>query len=193
MYITGYFNVYNGTSGLRGITKLSSTGTIDPTFISGTGFDVYNGEPNNFVRIGNESSFYIAGYFTAYNGTSANKIIKLNSDGSIDGSFSYGTGFNADVSTINVIWEDKLFLHGEFTSYNGTASFQNIILNADGTIFYIFATPPNLDPYLNYFPLIIGNSIFSPTDGCYKKIYEYTSLSVPGLFNNELFANGLFE
>ena len=193
MYITGYFNVYNGTSGLQGIVKLSSTGAIDPTFVSGTGFSNYNGNPNNFARLEGESSFYVAGYFTSYNGINVNRIVKLNNNGSIDTSFSSGTGFDNIVFTINIIWEDKLFLHGEFTLYNNTPSFKNIILNADGTIFYTFDTPSNLSPYTNYFPLIIGNNIFSPTNGCYEKIYEYRPLFVLKLFTKGLFAKGLFK
>jgi hypothetical protein len=35
------------------------------------------------------------GSFTSYNGISANRIIRLNYDGTIDSSFVYGTGFNS--------------------------------------------------------------------------------------------------
>jgi len=171
MYITGYFSNYNGTSGLNGIVKLDSVGTIDPTFISGTGFNPYTASnPNNFARLIGETSFYVAGYFTSYNGISVNRIIKLNENGTVDGSFSSGTGFNANVSTIKVIWNDKLIITGSFTEYNGTVSNKTIILNSDGSIY--LALP--FDTY--HSPFIIQNTLYGALLGeCLQPIYEHTT------------------
>lgn len=173
MYITGYFSAYNGTGGLGGICKLDSLGTIDLTFKtnSGVGFNPYTASnPNNFARLPGETSFYVAGYFTSYNGISANRIIKLNSDGSIDGSFSSGTGFNLNVSTIKVIWNDKLIITGSFTEYNGIISNKTIILNADGSVY--LALP--FDTY--HSPFVIQNTLYGALLGeCLQPIHEYNA------------------
>jgi hypothetical protein len=49
----------------------------------------------------------VGGLFTSYNGTTSNRIIRLNSDGSVDSSFNIGTGvsggspFDGNVQFIN--------------------------------------------------------------------------------------------
>ncbi len=69
-----------------------------------------------------------------YNGTTSNKIIRLNSDGSIDTSFNIGTGFNGYVRTIILQPDGKILVSGAFNSYNGTTSNRIICLNSDGSI-----------------------------------------------------------
>jgi uncharacterized delta-60 repeat protein len=158
MYVTGYFNSYNGTSVSQGITKLLSTGLIDTSFTGGTGFNTGGYQPNGLIRISGETSFYSFGYFTTYSGISANRIIKLNSDGTQDMSFNSGTGFNNVVYSGYVIWTDKLLFSGSFTSYNGTSSNGTIILNSDGTIYQTFS---NL--YQGIF--FIGNKLYGQQNG----------------------------
>lgn len=141
LYVTGYFSSFSGVSANR-IIKLMSNGYKDTSFNYGTGFNSSGDNPNGFLRISGETSFYVYGTnFTQYNGISANSIIKLNSDGTVDNSFNYGTGFNGGVlSPSLIIWSNKLLLSGSFTSYNGTPSLYYIILNSDGTVFQSFTT-----------------------------------------------------
>ena len=158
MYISGYFNSYNGTSTPQGITKLLSTGVIDTTFSGGTGFNTGINQPNGLIRLSGETSFYSFGYFTTYSGISANRIIKLNSNGTQDISFNGGTGFNDEVYSGYIIWTNKLVITGAFTDYNGTSSNGTIILNSDGTIYQTFAN--------NYWGVFfIGNKLFGQQYG----------------------------
>lgn len=153
MYIAGYFNSYNGTSTPQGITKLLSTGVIDTSFSGGTGYNTGNNQPNGLMRISGETSFYTFGYFTSYSGISANRIIKLNSNGTQDMSFDSGTGFDDIVYHGYVIWDDKLLFDGKFTTYNGTSSNGTIVLNSDGTIYQTFT-----DYYIGVF--FIGDKLY---------------------------------
>lgn len=173
MFCLGYWNTFNGTPVSPGITKLTSTGSLDPAFNGGTGFNPYlTGNPNYFIRYANETSFYVTGYFTSYNGVSANYIIKLNEDGSIDTSADFGTGFNNITFLSTIIWDDKIYIKGSFTSYNGVDSYQNIILNLDGSVFYSFAEPVSVAPYSSFQPLILGDKIYVPKNGCYEEIFD---------------------
>ena len=154
MYITGYFDSYNGTSTSNHITKLLSTGVIDTSFSGGTGFNTGLNQPTGLMRISGETSFYAFGYFTTYSGISANRIIKINSDGTQDMSFNSGTGFNDTIGYGKIIWTNKLLLAGEnITNYNGTLSKSVIILNSDGTVYQTFS---------NYYDIVftIGNKLF---------------------------------
>lgn len=138
MFISGYFSSYNGTSTPNHITKLLSNGTIDTSFSGGSGFNTVSNQPNGLMRVSGETSFYAFGYFTTYSGVSANRIIKLNIDGTIDNSFNSGTGFDNIVNYGYVIWNNKLLFNGLFTSYNGVSSNGTIILNLDGTVYQTF-------------------------------------------------------
>jgi hypothetical protein len=171
MYIVGYFSSYNGTSVSNGITKLLNNGSIDTTFSGGTGFSPFAASnPNNIVRISGETSFYVAGYSTSYNGTLINRIVKLNEFGGIDTSFTGGTGFNNPVFTTDIIWVDKLFLTGSFTNYNGNSCLSGcIILNSDGSVLQSF----NDSNYTNFF--VANYTVFakSTLSGCIVPLYEY--------------------
>ncbi len=57
---------------------LAQSGVIDSTFNPGTGTN----NSVNTIAIQSDGKIIIAGNFTSYNGTSINRIARLNSDGS---------------------------------------------------------------------------------------------------------------
>ena len=65
-------------------------------FNTGSGFDsdVYA------IAIQNGGKILIGGDFNDYSGVSANYIVRLNSDGSVDNTFNSGVGFGGDVCAI---------------------------------------------------------------------------------------------
>lgn len=129
--VTGSFTSYQGTSA-NGIIKLNSDGSIDGTFLYGTGFNSTSQVRN--ISIDSNGKILLVGTFTSYQGVSANRIIRLNSDGSIDTSFVYGVGFNDNCSRVRIKVNEKILVTGTFTSYNGSNSSKIIGLNSDGSI-----------------------------------------------------------
>lgn len=77
---------------------------------------------------------YLGGRFTTYNGISANRIVCLNYDGSINNEFNYGTGFNNEVHCINIDNNNRLYVGGEFTTYNGSSVNKLIRLLPNGDL-----------------------------------------------------------
>lgn len=127
--IGGVFTYYNGSSSNR-IARINADGTIDSSFNSGTG-------ANGFVlttSIQNDGKIIIGGDFTSYNGNLINRIIRLNTDGTIDSTFNVGTGVNNSVYTISIQSDGKIIIGGNFTSYNGTSKSHIARLNTDGTL-----------------------------------------------------------
>ena len=127
--VGGQFTQYKGVTQSR-ICRLNSDASIDTTFNSGTGFD----DSVNSIEVQPDGKILICGYFTYYNGTSANRIIRLNSNGTPDSTFIYGLGFDNRVFTIKYLSIGKILVGGDFSSYNGTSSSNLILLNLDGTI-----------------------------------------------------------
>lgn len=174
MYVTGYFSSYNGVTA-NGMVKLNPDGTVDNTFVVGAGLVPHGAfQPTHLSRITGQSSFFAVGVFTTYKGVPEAHIIKIDQYGNKDMSFDTGTGFDNEANIIHTVWENKLFITGDFENYNGTSAFSGlIILNEDGTVLY---SEPSLDYYNT--PIIIGNNLFaSKTGGCMELLYTYVPVA----------------
>jgi uncharacterized delta-60 repeat protein len=112
----GYFGVYNGISSPFMI-RLNLNGSIDNTFNIGTGFNAAVLAEGIFTQ--SDGKILVGGQFTAYNGTSSNGLIRINSDGSIDNTFNIGTGFDNHVGSIHMQSNNFIYVGGAFTRYNG--------------------------------------------------------------------------
>ncbi|OFX65411.1 MAG: hypothetical protein A2X15_00340 [Bacteroidetes bacterium GWB2_32_14] len=127
--IGGEFTSYNGTA-ISKIARLNADGTLDTYFNTGTGA---NGTVNT-AAIQSDGKIIIGGEFTSYNGIARNHIARLNTDGTLDGTFDQGTGASDYVNTTAIQSDGKIIIGGGFLYYNGTAINRIARLNADGTI-----------------------------------------------------------
>jgi uncharacterized delta-60 repeat protein len=126
--VGGMFTSYNGTS--EGyIIRLNNDGSKDATFDTGSGFDfdVF------IIKQLADGKILVGGDFSEYDASSANKIIRLNADGSKDFTFNTGTGFNRTVWSIEEQAGGQILVGGEFTTYKDTSENKIIRLNADGS------------------------------------------------------------
>lgn len=135
--LVGRFTNIGGTNYGR-IIRFNSNGTIDNTFnTSQSGF-------NNSVKaiaIQSDGKVLLGGSFTSYNGTTLNRIVRLNSNGSIDGGFSVGTGFNNVVNSIQIQPDGQILVGGIFNSYNGSSVQAIVRLSPNGNIDPGFTAP----------------------------------------------------
>lgn len=111
---------------------VAQMGVLDASFVTGTG-------ANNIVYTSNlqtNGKIIIGGIFNNYNGTTGqNRIARLNTDGSLDATFTIGTGANQTIISSEIQPADgKILIGGNFTSYNGTNRSRIARLNTDGTI-----------------------------------------------------------
>ncbi|MEI6945987.1 MopE-related protein [Paraflavisolibacter sp. H34] len=125
----GSFTTYNGAAKPYFI-RANADGTLDAAFTPGAG---PNAEVRAIVRQG-DGKILAAGGFTLYNGTSRNRITRLNADGSPDATFTPGTAANQYVYAIALQPDGKILIGGNFSSYNGTTRTRLARLNADGTL-----------------------------------------------------------
>jgi hypothetical protein len=66
------------------IIRLNTNGSIDASFVTGAGF---NDNVTALAIQPNGRKILIGGVFTMYKGIAANRIVRLNLDGSLDASF----------------------------------------------------------------------------------------------------------
>lgn len=127
--VGGNFNAFNGKARPK-IARLNSDGSLDESFNPSGGFnnEVYA------IALQADNKMIVAGKFTMFNGSSSNRIVRLNPDGSVDLTFNIGTGFNGTARTIAIQSDGKILVGGEFTSYNGATTKYFVRLNPDGSI-----------------------------------------------------------
>ena len=156
------------------------TPTITPTslcFETGNGFDSITDD----VLIESNDKMLVVGNYTNYSGQSANRIIYLNNDGSIDNTYNFGTGFNGRVRSIGKQSNGKYILGGNstMTQYSGITIATAICrLNTDFTLDTSF----NITNGLN-FGSAINKLIVLPND---KILIAGSFTSYSGITANDI-------
>lgn len=118
-------------------TTAQNAGDNDPTFNpTDIGFGFGDGANGGVLTmaIQPDGKIIIGGDFTTYNGTTRNRIARLNTDGSLDTTFNPGSGASHSIQTMVIQSDGKIIIGGVFTSYNGTARNCIARLNADGSL-----------------------------------------------------------
>lgn len=136
--IVGLFTSYD-TTNCNNIVRISSTGSVDLSFITniGTGFSSYCLD----AATQSDNKIIVGGGFTAFNGTAVGKICRLDTNGRLDTTFNIGgVGFSGDVFSIWIDRFDNIYCGGAFNSYNGVSSRNNFaILSSTGS--FLYTTP----------------------------------------------------
>ena len=166
--VGGRFSSFNGSVHSR-LVRLNTDGSVDVSFITGAGFDknVY------CIEIQSDSKLLVGGSFLNYKGSTARRIIRLNSDGSSDVSFGSGAGFNnGDVRAFLLQPDGRVLIGGTFSgTYNGTAVKRLIRVLPTGTFDISFSANLNSTLYSMCFTpnhkLMIGGN-FNSVSGVTK-------------------------
>jgi uncharacterized delta-60 repeat protein len=159
MFIGGSFTDYDGNS-VNNFVKLNSDGTIDNTFVIGTGF---NSDVFAIVQQ-NDNKIIVGGSFTTYGGNTTNNIVRLNTDGSIDNTFGIGTGFNGAINALGIQSDGKIIVGGGFTSYDSNSVNNIVRLNTDGSIDNTFTIGTGFDSNIFTLSIQIDDKIIAGGD-----------------------------
>jgi len=97
----------------------ASTFAAQPWTID-TGFNIWSAFDNvvRSLAIQNDGKILVGGHFTSYSGSSANRIIRLNADWTIDTGFNIWSAFNNVAFSLAIQSDGKILVGGQFTSYN---------------------------------------------------------------------------
>lgn len=155
---------YNGTIHLSPyLLRLNSDGTFDSSFDIVVGSAGFN-ESVRSIIIQNDGKIVVGGFFTqlirnsvTYN---VNRIIRFNTDGTVDNTFNSGSGFNDEVLHLGIQDDGKIIAVGRFTQYNGNNYNRVIRLNTDGSVDNTFIIGSGIDgtPPANY----VNNVLIQP-------------------------------
>ncbi|HEY1171988.1 MAG TPA: immunoglobulin domain-containing protein [Verrucomicrobiae bacterium] len=120
--VIGFFNAVkdspSGTSHTRyGIARLNADGTVDTTF--NAVLDSYANVHDMVIQ--SDDKIVIVGHFVTVNGTTRQRVARLNADGTTDTSFGTTTGASDVVYTVAQLPTGDFLIGGYFTSYGGSS------------------------------------------------------------------------
>jgi len=130
--VGGVFNTWNGV--YRGFfVRLNSDGTIDTEFSTKIGTAADSIVSN--IALQPDGKILVVGNFTTWNGTTVNRIVRLNADGTRESAFTANTGTAADSWVYNVAIQPdgKILVVGSFTNWNSSTVGYIVRLNSNGT------------------------------------------------------------
>lgn len=142
--IGGDFTSYNGST-VGKIARINTDGSLDASFAAGTGF---NGTLRGLL-LQPDGKIIAGGDFTSFNGTSINRLARINPDGSLDATFNVGSGINSTVVGLALQPDGKLLVGGIFSSYNGTTRNKFLRVNSDGSLDNTFNVGTGLNNSIN--------------------------------------------
>lgn len=134
--VGGYFK----TGKIKNIVRLNPDGTKDTSFDIGNGLGLTSGNGMvNSIVVQADGKILVGGSFNILEGTNnyISNLLRLNSDGTIDNSFTLynsNTGFDKSIETISVQRDGKILVGGKFTTFNNEPHKNLIRLNYDGTL-----------------------------------------------------------
>jgi hypothetical protein len=159
IYLGGNFYSYRNFSLANYIAKLDATGNLDTTFNPQLSANGFNSTVRAFALSG--TNLYVGGDFTTYRGTPANRIAKLDVNGTLDTTFNPASGGNG---TNNPVWAiatygSDIFIGGDFTSYKGTSLKYLAKLSSNGALDSTFSTTTGSNSSV-YSIVTDGSSVF---------------------------------
>jgi uncharacterized delta-60 repeat protein len=136
--IGGSFSTVKGLV-RRGIARLHADGSADRSFNPGMGAN----SSVAAVALQPDGKILIGGRFTSVNGTSRNRVARLNADGTLDATFDPGSGvegsglpfsYDTNVAAVALQADGKVLIGGNFTRVHGAYRGHLARLNADGSL-----------------------------------------------------------
>ncbi|MCA9383937.1 hypothetical protein KC909_06265, partial [Candidatus Dojkabacteria bacterium] len=123
------FDSFDGDS-IIDIARLNADGSLDSSFDPGLSSNgiIYD------VVVLQSGKILVAGQFSSFNSISANNIVLLNQDGSVDTAFDVATGPNESVKALLEQPDGKIVIGGNFTTFNAQSRQYLARIESDGSL-----------------------------------------------------------
>lgn len=144
LVIGGDFSTFNSIAKSY-LVRLNPTGAIDNDFKIGYG-------PTDLVRdilIQSDGKILVCGDFTVFNTKTTNRILRLNTDGTIDATFQPLSGANNAIYSMKLQSDNKIVISGNFTTYDGVSRNRLARINSDGTLDTTFGVGTGANAIVN--------------------------------------------
>ncbi len=181
------------TSGAR-VYRVESNGSLDAGFTQMTSGNSYHG-----LALQQDGKIVLSGFFTTYLSTPRQRIVRLNTDGTVDSEFNSEEGFSTNPNHLAIQPDGKIVVYGGYkykdvenmvTRITGTyvpTSVSDIRFNT--TEVAIYPNPANNFVSVKNIP---SGSVVNITDITGKTVYRSAVANVQETINTETFVNGIY-
>ena len=129
--VSGFYTRVNGVR-RSGLARLNPDGSLDSSFDPGTGSNDGRVET---ITLQPDGKILVMGSFTSFNGVARGRIARLNTDGSLDTSFSpVGSPGPQSIYCALVLPDNSLLVGGSIQQFNGVTRTNLVHLLSDGTL-----------------------------------------------------------
>jgi uncharacterized delta-60 repeat protein/M6 family metalloprotease-like protein len=134
MVIAGFFNTLRGAAVPNSLAQINPDGSVESAFnLGGAGAN-----SNVLAAVAQpDGKIIIGGAFTTYNGTTVNGIARVKDDGTLDSTFSAGTGIFAGFEAVlsaSLLPGGRVVIGGAFSSVNGVIRSGIAVLGPTGAV-----------------------------------------------------------
>lgn len=114
LIVGGSFTQFNGANRRR-IVRLNENGSVDTSFQPGNGAD------NSVQRVGvqPDGKVLVLGAFQNFHNVQTQRIVRLNSNGTVDNSFAVTDGLVGTPWSLHITPDGRFYVGGWFSWYNG--------------------------------------------------------------------------
>jgi len=136
--VGGSFSTYNGNN-CNNLVILTQNGSVDLSFNSGQGLSgAYS--IDDFIELSTSKFLVAIGSLDTWNNQNLDGLIRLNPDGSVDGSYDLSEKFDRSVTDVILLSENKILVSGFFTK-KGNHNCKGLVrLDSNGQIDLSFST-----------------------------------------------------
>ncbi|MEO8427772.1 MAG: Calx-beta domain-containing protein, partial [Verrucomicrobiota bacterium] len=139
----GALSIARGTNTMGGVIRFNPDGSMDPTFVGGSGPSDQFGNLAEITTIGQQpdGKLLVAGPFSRFHGAPRRGLARLNPDGTLDPTLDIGEGFRllnqfgtdyVNVEAMALQPNGQILVGGNFNLFNGVTRFALARLNGDG-------------------------------------------------------------
>jgi uncharacterized delta-60 repeat protein len=158
----GQDSVHLDSIQVNGLLRLTADGGLDSTYNYDLAKHMGKEGPNGYITnsiLLPDGKLLVTGMFTKYNGQAANNIARLNPDGSLDPSFTPGSGADLSISEVARQPDGKFILAGAFNNYNGQKVPHVVRINENGTVDPGFNVGEGTDGYVYTIGIMPGGEV----------------------------------
>ena len=132
--VGGFFDRINANTRIN-LARVNADGTFDAAFDAGNAVKSADGEFGTVssIAIQPDGKIVVGGEFNVVGGAAFNRIVRLNTDGSVDAAFNPGAGADGTVQTVKLQPDGKILVVGNFFNFNNFNHGGVERLNANGS------------------------------------------------------------
>ena len=189
--IGGAFSNVNNVA-VGHIARLNMDGSLDASF--NINVATGSGDTIRTLAIQNDGRVVVGGDFTNFNGVAVSHLARLNSDGTLDATFTsnIGAGANASVSALAIQADNRIVVAGQFTQANGVTRNRITRLLPNGAV----------DPTINFgdgADGAVNAVVIQPADqmlvigGSFTQYNDAPANHIARIYGGSVTGSGLFQ